>query len=180
MCEWREEGPLFTEAEFLFLITHNFKSVIATGLNSTLAVNLGSLRLQVMNGWKLSNFGVWHEVGPFSQIRSQIGEHISSPVYYNTRYGKELALPFSTKNFADGPLGTLDTLRKVRTLYHSSFKFFAYQHDIVLTILTTCTSLSSSSFQKRCIWYSSSFHTPKHKENLNHRSLSMLKHNLSY
>jgi len=50
MCEWREEGPLFTEAEFLLLMTHNFKSVIATGLNTTLAVNLGSLRLQVMNG----------------------------------------------------------------------------------------------------------------------------------
>jgi len=39
ICEqiWKK-GPLHTEAEFLFLITHNFKAVIATGLKPGTAI----------------------------------------------------------------------------------------------------------------------------------------------
>ena len=38
-CEWIwEKGPLHAEAEFLFLIAHNFKAVIATGLKPGTAI----------------------------------------------------------------------------------------------------------------------------------------------
>ena len=54
-------GLLCTEAEFLFLITHNFKAVIATGLKP------GMVKF-----WRFA------QSGPFSQILSHI--HYSTEI----------------------------------------------------------------------------------------------------